>query len=101
MFFLMGPPAGLLQAAWVYLRGRGPSKLANSFVCGRSSERDGRSKKTARRRSLRFGYRINIYAAIIRRRRQAINPPSAITRPGRPAPTIGPGTEETAVNSPN
>src|ERR1043166_9415668 len=35
---------------------------------------------------------VQAYAAATLRRRQAISPPSAITIPGSPAPTIGPGT---------
>ena len=38
--------------------------------------------------------RVKTYAAAILRRHKAISPPSAIITPGRPAPTIGPGTAE-------
>jgi hypothetical protein len=35
-----------------------------------------------------------------RRRVQATKPPNAITRPGSPAPTMGPGTAEASVKVP-
>ena len=36
--------------------------------------------------------RVKTYAAIILRRRKATDAPNAMTRPGMPAPTTGPGT---------
>lgn len=39
------------------------------------------------------------YAAATRRRRQASSPPKAIAKPGKPAPTIGPGTAATSIET--
>jgi hypothetical protein len=61
-------------------------------------------QKTARRRSVASYRWSECQAAVawLRRRRQATKPPSAITRPGKPVPTIGPGTAEaSSVTTPS
>lgn len=62
-----------------------------------------RKQKTARRRSLKTHAMdcTQATSAALRRRIQPSNPPNARIAPGRPAPTVGPGTGAGAVVNDN
>ena len=62
----------------------------------RLSQRDVHSKDRPKAASVSRESPARGYAAVILRRRQAINPPSAIKMLGKPAPRMGPGTAEAA-----